>query len=43
MGTGVSPLSGHGYRCKSLEGSWVRMSVHRGFMGTGVSPERVRC
>ena len=41
MGTGVSPLSGHGYRCQSREGSWVQVSVHRGFIGIGVSPRSV--
>jgi hypothetical protein len=39
MGTGVSPLRVHGYRCQSTECSWVQVSVHRVLMGTGVSPQ----
>jgi hypothetical protein len=38
MGTCVSPESVHGHRFQSTRGSWVQMSVHRVFMGTGVSP-----
>ena len=39
MGTGVSPQSVHRYRGQSAEGSWVNVSVQRGFMGTGFSPQ----
>ena len=42
MVTGVSPEKVHRHRCQSREGSCVQVSVHRVFMGKGVSPERVR-
>ena len=37
MGKGVSPQRVHGYRYHSTEDSWVKVSVQRVFMGTGVS------